>query len=121
MKALRYGLIFLMLALFASCQWDYVIPYITYEETIQPYIDEYGEPKIVNETEWYEDGTLRKRSVYFEIDPPEPFYNKYNRLRYYTSMHVVVWQVPTLEDATTKWHYGWNVLSETKGAYQFLD
>ena len=121
-------IIFLLLISFLilSCAPYEFYPYVTFEEATAYITEQYGEPGLIKDTVFYDDGTVRNRLVYWRIDPPEiehyvDVYNgrEYPRTREYTSYYIEIWnQNNDDRNVIIRYRqYGWEVLRETKGAY----
>ena len=104
-------LLALFFIIFLSCQ-VYIVSkeYVEIESLVEEYSIELGDPYDFNITEYYDDGTERKRIYYWEIY--EEYYDQYNRVHYYTILYVVFWN--NIEIERTDWNYGWNILDESK-------
>lgn len=115
-------LIAIIVILFASCQNPYVWPppYVTFEEAIEFITEDYGEPYLIRDTVFYEDGTIRNRVAYWEIDPPELIPDPDDRRfgdRFYTSISMEAWNQPYEDEIKRRRQYGWEVLRWNKGNY----
>lgn len=103
-----------------SCSYEWPPHYVTFEEAIEFIIEHYGDPILIRDTSFYDDGIVRNRVVYWEIVPPEfADVDKYGRERYYTSINIEIWNQPYSDRSIVLKYrqYGWEVLRWNKGNY----
>lgn len=123
-------ILILLSMVFISCQEPIFYPYVTFEEAISEITDDYGDPAVIRDTTFYDDGTVRNRIVYWDIDPPEEYtvilYEGTSReikaVRYYTMAQAEVWHQAYGDRSTiTRYRqYGWEILRWNKGNYDFI-
>lgn len=118
-------LIITTLTIFLSCQnpWE-TYPYTTFEQSIEEITNDYGEPKVIKETCFYDDGTVRNQVIYFDIDPPEYYGDDFlGRPQYYTTISAEVWHQPYSDKNSLVKHdlYGWELLHWTKGKFSYIE
>lgn len=115
-----------------SCSWEWTPPEpISFEEATSHITELYGEPAVVRDTVFYEDGTVRNRVAYWDIDPPEEYEvtieygggRLYTYTSYYTTYSVEAWNQPdgSLDGWKIYRHYGWELLRGNKGKYQYIE
>lgn len=140
----------LAIALVSSCSnpWEYTDNfYISFEEAAAHIIDKYDEPEVIRATVFYNDEeptvdyatfeelrqseeTIRNVVAYWTIYPPEVEEitvefspgNYYTYTREYTSYNIEAWnQNDSSMSALKRYrYYGWSILRESRGTYQFV-
>lgn len=113
--------------LFFSCSYEWPPPYVNFEEATAHITEQYGEPAVIRDTAFYDDGTVRNRVVYWDIDPPETeiFTTDYGQVvtREYITYYIEIWNQPYSNRSTVIRYrqYGWEILRESRTLYQYVE
>lgn len=111
--------------IFISCQDPWATyPYTTFDQAIEEITNEYGDPAVVKDTVFYDDGTVRNRVAYWDIDPPEYYGdNHIGQPQYYTTISAEIWNQPYNDkNSLVRYRqYGWELLRLTKGNADYLE
>lgn len=101
----------------ASCSMPMAHNPATFEEAISPYVEVYGEPDVVRDTYFLEDGTVSRRLVSWDISSYEELSHINNITReevYYTTLNVEVANSPHPDSYNRFRIVGWVVIRETR-------
>ena len=90
--------------------------YVSFDESIETFTNTYGEPHIINDIDWYEDGQVRYAYVYWNIlDHKEiSHYDSSGNPVYNDMLIVKVWHQPYRDEYWRRWHWGWKAMSFAK-------
>lgn len=92
---------------------------VTFEEAIEQITDQYGDPWEIRDLKVDDGGAVLRRSVYWTIDPPEPYYvkvyygpgndNYHLDERFYTTVYADVRNDPNSITEESGWFlYNWS-------------
>lgn len=118
-----------------SCSYEWLPHYTTFEEATAHITEKYGEPALVRDTVFYDDGTVRNRVAYWDINPPEivqeeitfvfSINNEYTYIKEneYITYFVEAWnQTSSERSIVLKYNqYGWGILTGKRSATKYIE